>query len=324
MAATTATPPAQQLRAVSPFFTRYAWAVLAWNVVVVLWGAFVRATGSGAGCGSHWPLCNGEVTPRAPRIETIIEFTHRLTSGAALIGAVFLLVWAFRAFPRASRVRRAATLSLALLFAEALLGAGLVLFNYVAHDASLGRAVYLSLHLVNTQLLLAALTATAWFSRPAGLANEVRLPRLMIWTLPITLAVSVTGAIVALGDTLFPAASFTEGLRQDFSSNAHFLLRLRVLHPVLAIAAAIFILIACFATLRRCLRPSTQIAAGIGAALVVAQLCAGALNVALLAPVWMQITHLLLANLLWIALVIAVLDQDPRCAHRLFGQPQRR
>jgi heme a synthase len=308
MASAAATPPAQQLRAISPRFTQYAWAVLAWNVLVVLWGAFVRATGSGAGCGSHWPLCNGEVTPRAPRIETIIEFTHRLTSGVALIAAALLLAWAFRAFPRASRVRRAAALSLALLFAEALLGAGLVLFNYVTHDASLGRAVYLSLHLVDTQLLLAALAATAWFSRPPGPASDERIPRLMLWTLPITLLVSVTGVIVALGDTLFPAASFAEGLRQDFSSNAHFILRLRVLHPVLAVAAAIFILVACFATLRRSSRPSTQTAAGVAAALAAAQLCAGALNLALLAPVWMQIVHLLLANLLWIALVIGVLD----------------
>ena len=56
-------------------FTRFAWAVLAANLAVVAWGAFVRATGSGAGCGQHWPPCNGAVVPRSPTAETAIEFS---------------------------------------------------------------------------------------------------------------------------------------------------------------------------------------------------------------------------------------------------------
>src|SRR5260370_28805435 len=112
-------------------FTRAAWGVLAWNFVVVLWGAYVRASGSGAGCGSHWPLCNGEVVPRAPGIATIIEFTHRATSGVALIATIGLAVWSFFLFPRKHRVRRMAILGAIFLIVEALLGAGLVLFEYV-------------------------------------------------------------------------------------------------------------------------------------------------------------------------------------------------
>src|SRR5947209_20626321 len=81
-------------------FALYAWSVLAYNVLVILWGAFVRATGSGAGCGNHWPLCNGGVVPRGPTVQTVIEFTHRATSGVALISVVVLIVWAYRAFPR--------------------------------------------------------------------------------------------------------------------------------------------------------------------------------------------------------------------------------
>src|SRR5215472_11186489 len=147
---------------------RFAWGVLVYNVLVVLWGAYVRASGAGAGCGSHWPLCNGEVVPVAPRIETIIEFTHRLTSGLAVLAAVALVVWSFRALPRGHRARSTAAWSLVFLFVEALLGAGLVLFRYVAQDASAGRALYLSAHLTNTQLLLGMLAATAWFAgRPA-------------------------------------------------------------------------------------------------------------------------------------------------------------
>ena len=128
--------------------------MLGWNVLVVLWGAYVRASGSGAGCGSHWPLCNGEVLPVAPRIETIIEFTHRMMSGVALVGVVVLWLWSRATFARGSRVRYMALASFAFLIAEALLGAGLVLFNYVDKDASVGRAFYLSLHLTNTLLLL--------------------------------------------------------------------------------------------------------------------------------------------------------------------------
>jgi len=148
-------------------FSRFAWGVLAWNLFVVLWGAFVRASGSGAGCGSHWPLCNGEVVPQAPQLQTIIEFTHRATSGIALIATVVLALWSAVRFPKGHRVRKVAMLSLICLIMEALLGAGLVLFGFVGKDASPGRAVYLSLHLANTPILLAMLALTAWFSRDA-------------------------------------------------------------------------------------------------------------------------------------------------------------
>ena len=117
-------------------FAKFAWGVLVYNLLVILWGAYVRATGSGAGCGSHWPLCNGEVIPRAPQIETIIEFTHRLMSGLSLLLVILLLIWAFRAYPRGSIVRKGAVLCMVFIITEALVGAGLVLFEWVAHDAS--------------------------------------------------------------------------------------------------------------------------------------------------------------------------------------------
>ena len=78
-------------------FARYGWGVLAFNLLVILWGAYVRASGSGAGCGAHWPLCNGEVIPRAPSVATLIEYSHRLTSGLALLGVLALLAWTWRA-----------------------------------------------------------------------------------------------------------------------------------------------------------------------------------------------------------------------------------
>lgn len=286
--------------------------MLGWNILVILWGAYVRASGSGAGCGSHWPLCNGEVVPVAPRIETIIEFTHRMMSGVALVGVVVLWLWSRASFVRASRVRTMALASFVFLIAEALLGAGLVLFNYVDKDASAGRALYLSLHLVNTLLLLGALVLTAWYSRDDAATSSGRRSSLVVAALPIAALVSVTGAIAALGDTLYPATSLAQGFHQDFSGAASFLLRLRVLHPVFAVVAAACFVAMAIVVLRSKPGPvGGKLAVGV-IILSLAQLCAGALNLLLLAPVWMQIAHLLLADLVWIALVLLAVEFQPR------------
>lgn len=303
-----ADPPARQSSpAACRRFSQAAWGVLAYNMLVVLWGAFVRATGSGAGCGDRWPLCNGVIVPRAPRIETVIEFTHRATSGLALLGVGALCLWAFRLFPRGHRARTCAALSVVFLFAEALLGAGLVLFQYVEHNASAGRAAYLSAHLMNTQILLAMLTLTAWFgSSPASRAWR-GAPKLVVAALPAALLVAVSGALAALGDTLYPAASVASGMRQEFSQTAGALLRLRVVHPVLAIAGAAILLLGAAAAIRSGRMRAVR-TGNIAAGLVFLQLAAGAANMALLAPVWMQILHLLVANLLWVALVAMTLE----------------
>ena len=199
--------------------------------------------------------------------------------------------------------------SLVFLITEALLGAGLVLFNYVDKDQSVGRAFYLSLHLVNTLLLLGALVLTAWFSRGGARSTSAR-SSLVIAALPIAMLVSVTGAIAALGDTLFPATSLAQGFHQDFSGAANFLLRLRVLHPTFAILAAAYFVAASIVVLRA---GQSRLAICV-LILALAQLCAGAINLLLLAPVWMQITHLLLADLVWIGLVLLAVEAQPRFA----------
>ncbi|MBA2341515.1 MAG: COX15/CtaA family protein [Pyrinomonadaceae bacterium] len=273
-----------------------------------MWGAFVRATGSGAGCGSHWPLCNGEIIPRAPQIETLIELTHRATSGIALVMLIALVVWARRRFPAKHLVRRAAYASAVFMVLEALIGAGLVLFELVAHNASIARAVYLSIHLVNTFLLVAALTLVAWWATAESGKWKGEGRKGMTWMFAAclvgTLVLGVSGAIAALGDTLFPARSLAHGLEQDFAPAAHFLLRLRIFHPAIAIAVGAGLIAA--ATIAARARPQiwTRRFAQMLTGLVLFQLAFGALNVWLLAPIGMQLVHLLLADLLWITLVM--------------------
>ena len=303
-AAPAAAPPSQRR------FARYAWYVLGFNILVVLWGAYVRATGSGAGCGSHWPLCNGQVMPRAPVLATIIEFTHRLTSGLALIAVLVMLWWAFRAFPRRHPARSGAVLATVFILSEALIGAGLVLFDHVAKNASMARAWSLSAHLVNTLTLLGCITLTAWW---AGGGGRLRVRGRDGWTAvgaaALLVVLGISGALAALGDTLFPAASLREGLRQDFSPAAHFFVRLRILHPFLAAAAGACLLL--YGT-TAALRAKSAVIARLGwlvAALVTVQLLAGMVNVLLLAPVWMQLVHLLLADALWVALALLGAEQ---------------
>lgn len=285
----------------------YAWGVLCFNIVVVLWGALVRATGSGAGCGSHWPLCNGEVIPPSPQIETIIEFSHRLSSGLALIFVIGLFIWSWKIYPKHHHVRLGASLSLLFIITEALVGAALVLFKWVAQDASIGRVISIAVHLVNTFLLLASITLTAWWAsgaNPIQLKGAQRNSLMMFVGLAGVLLIGVTGAITALGDTLFPAASLAEGLRQDFSETAHFLIRLRIWHPVIATLVGFYIgMISLWLWNSREGNWTRRFSAALGI-LFILQLSAGLLNVFLLAPVWMQLVHLLLADLVWITLVL--------------------
>lgn len=287
------------------WFARYAWFVLVFNLLVVLWGAYVRATGSGAGCGSHWPLCNGQVVPRAPAAATAIEFTHRVTSGLDLVLVAGMLVWAFRSYPPLHMVRRGAVLTCVFLVLEALLGAGLVLLDHVARNQSVTRAYSLSLHLINTLTLIAFLTLTAyWASGGAPVRTRGRRFSLSAFSLLLMIMMGVSGAIAALGDTLFPARSLAEGWSADITGSAHIFVRLRLAHPFIAVAGGVWLL---YYTVSVGTRHGDSLTGKIGwtaATLVMAQLLAGTMNVLLLAPVWMQIVHLLLADLLWISLVL--------------------
>jgi cytochrome c oxidase assembly protein subunit 15 len=267
---------------------RFAWGVLAYNVAVIVWGSAVRATGSGAGCGDHWPLCNGTLVQHHPAVATMIEFAHRATSGVDLLCVLALIVWTFAATPRRHLARACAVAVLILTLNEALLGALLVLLGHTAGDTSPSRAVYLGLHLTNTLLLLAALALTAHFlSR--GTAS---------------LRGSVIGSLAALGDTLYPAHSLAAALEQDFSSGSSWLLRIRWMHPAISLIAGLFIVWLVVRTWRRPGPTSARPLALAVILLLVLQYLLGVADLAFLTPTGLQMAHLLGADLLWIALVI--------------------
>jgi cytochrome c oxidase assembly protein subunit 15 len=286
---------------------RFARLVLGWNVAVILWGAFVRATGSGAGCGAHWPLCNGEVVPRAPALDTMVEFTHRATSGVALLLVFALALWVFRDRPKGHPARRAAAASVFFILTEAAVGAGLVLFHLVGANDSVARALFMAGHLANTFVLLACLTLTAHWCATDDPVRREAVSRFG-WPFAIgaiaLVGVGKSGAVAALGDTLYPAQSILGGLAQDVSPTAHFLVQLRVAHPILALAGVLLVAFAASRILQATADARARRAAWAVSSLALLQLALGLLNVVLLAPVWLQIVHLLLADVLWIAFVL--------------------
>jgi heme A synthase len=286
---------------------RFAWGLLAYQVGVIAWGAYVRATGSGAGCGQHWPLCRGEVVPTSPSAATLIELSHRVSSGIAFLLTLALLAWAVRAYPTGHRVRLGAGAMAILMTSEAAIGAGLVLLKLVAHDASLQRAAGTSLHLINTFLLLAATSVTAWWASggpPVTLRGRGIVPLVLALSLFATLLVATSGALTALGDTLFPSASVATGLAQDMASGAPAYVRLRAIHPLVAVATAALVLATM--TFVRSVRAarSVQVLSRAAGLLAVAQVAVGLLDITMLAPTGMQLVHLVLADLVWIALVL--------------------
>ncbi|GAA5514539.1 heme A synthase [Deinococcus carri] len=288
---------------------RLAWAALVYNVLVILWGAVVRLTGAGAGCGDHWPLCNGVVVPQSPQLHTVIEFSHRLTSGASGLLALGLIALAFRTAPRGHPARLGAVLTFVLILAEGLVGGAQVLLGLTADSTDPARGFVQGVHLANTFLLLGALLLTAlWASgRPVlRLRGQGRTLGLLALGLGLTLLLGMAGAVTALGDLLFAPAPGTplDTVWRDYGSTATLIENLRVIHPMLAILTSVY-LVWLVGALRR-LRPSPGVTrwGGVLLGLIGAQVLAGFVNVALHAPAWMQLTHLLLACLMWLGMVL--------------------
>lgn len=294
-------------------------------LAVIAWGAFVRASGSGAGCGSHWPLCNGQVLPLNSGTKTLIEFTHRITSGVSLILCVALGWSTFRRTPRRSWTRKAGVAAVVLILTEALLGAGLVLLELVEENRSLLRTLSLGIHLLNTFLLIGSVVLVVrWFKQESSAKLQMRpwAPHLGLFTLSTLgtlgiFALGASGAMTALGDTLFPATTVAEGLRQDLSPTSHFLIKLRIIHPLIAVAVTSYLLGFSLFLKRRFEQTTPEIAffAMLLAGTLVSQLLLGVMNILLLAPTAIQLGHLLLADcvwLLWVQLLAAVWVQPEK------------
>jgi heme A synthase len=277
--------------------SRFAWSVLIFNLGVILLGALVRSTGSGAGCGRSWPVCQGEVLPTLEGA-TAIEFIHRAASGISLILVASLTIWVWRKVPAGEPARKGAVIAVASILGEALIGAMIVLAEWVADDTSVARVVAVPLHLVNTLLLLASLALTAFWlagGRPLSPQAHSRTWRWVALGGSALVVLAATGAVTALADTLFPETGGVVG-----SGESHFLTDLRIIHPILAVTAA---------TIGWILsgRSSEGRRSAAGQALPVLvglMLVSGSLNILLGVPIWLQLLHLFLADMLWITFVL--------------------
>ncbi len=314
----TAALPVESKSLPSPALRRFAWGVLAYFIAVILWGTLVRATGSGAGCGDHWPLCNGTVLQHSASVNTLIEFTHRITSALSLFAVVGLVVWTFRGTPRGHLARAAAVASVVFTLIEGALGALLVKLGYTAQSQSPNRPAFLALHLTNTLLLLAVITLAAHLlGRTKGyMRGAIRLvaPFGAVVGVVVVMIVGVTGSLAALGDTLFPATSLGLALAQDFSATSGWLVRWRWTHPTIAFLASIVLLWLLVRAARNSKHWDNRgLAAGV-MLLLAAVYVLGLLDVILLAPLWVQVTHLLAADTLWASLVVltARLTLEPK------------
>ncbi len=269
-----------------------AWKILlVYTFFVIVWGAFVRASGSGDGCGAHWPSCHGDYLLDKASTKTLIEYTHRATSG--LFG-VFVFILSMMTMLSKSFSKTAKSFAFGVLFftiVEALIGAKLVLSELVGDNSSFSRAVVMILHLTNTLFLVACNAGVIFFyEKSLRIKNTVHLKK---W-FPVFILFFLTGAsgaLAALGDTLYPSESLMEGFAMDIDPNSPWLIKVRSLHPLFAF------------TLTGLIIWFTEPAKRFGLSLIafgVATLIVGLINLALLAPLPLQLAHLTTALSYWV------------------------
>ena len=277
-------------------------------LAVIIFGAYVRASGSGAGCGSHWPLCNGEVLPSSPQVQTIIEFTHRVTSGLTLPFALMVYLLIRKSTAQLTWARSFSLLTIAFLLIEGLLGAGLVRYEHVAENKSTYRALSMSLHLINTFALMACAIATSYFIQPlktSGQTIYINFIRPYLWLMgTCILLIGLSGAITALGDTLFPVRSPGEALTRGLTSSEHLFVKLRIYHPFIAMFCGALIIHICRKLAR--FGGAVQSFSQLLTCFILIQFFIGFMNVKLFAPTWLQLIHLLFAQFIWMTFILIV------------------
>lgn len=290
-------------------FARYSLFTLVYNLAVILWGVFLRASKSGDGCGKYWLTCHGEVIPSAPAFSTVIEFSHRITTAIAGFVVLGLFIWAFRKFPKGDAVRKAVTWTSAFILMEVAIGAVIVLTGNTAGNDSPERPFVMAAHLMITFGLLASLTLCSWFAvgRPRFNLDVDRRYLVVIGALILGLvAVGISGSVAALSNLLYaPSTSLAEGIRQDFSSDSPLLIQLRGYHPLMSTAFGVILIVAMKWFRKQA--PSNGVVRRMTVAipiLVLVQFVSGFVTIVTHAPILMQLLHLFLADVLWISFVI--------------------
>lgn len=265
---------------------------MAWGIAVILWGAWVRISGSGAGCGEHWPLCQGSVIPSSTSSATWVEFTHR--SSTAIFGLLVIgLVWrVFVDFPKKSLARSLAIYVLLFTTLEALIGAKLVLLSLVGTNESVWRAVIMAVHLLNTLLLLGSATLLAQVLR-LGVSKLLFPTQFILGAIAFGL-LAATGSIAALSNTLYPSTSLSEGLARDLSAEGTIIFQLRILHPLFALLLVAVVWLVANRVQNNPYRFK---------AVLVFALCFGVSTLVMLSPVWMKIVHLLITDCVWVLFI---------------------
>ena len=284
-----------------PSTVALAWTALLANVVVILQGAVVRATGSGDGCGRSWPDCNGAVVPLGHGVETLVEFSHRLLTTVVLALGIWLVVRAWRLRRDRPGLLAFALLAFAFLLVEAGLGAATVLLGLTGDTVSTGRGVMVATHMVNSLLFVGALTGTVVYARDDAPGWPLRLGRQA--PLAVTLGLGLVGMLVlifsggiaAMGNTMFPSEGLAQGVAADFDPASHPLIRLRILHPLIAVVVGVYLFLSLGLGWWLKPVPAARRLARALFGVYVAQLVVGTVNFALLAPIAVQLLHLLLA-----------------------------
>lgn len=280
-------------------YSNWVLALIIYSLFVFLWGAWVRISGSGDGCGEHWPFCHGELIPDSYAVKVWIENFHRISTKIYGFFVIGLVILGFRRSEKGHAVRKGILWTLFFTLTEGAIGAVLVIKGFVANDDSPERAVIIALHLMNTFFLMSSLFYT-WFVSRHDLSNlKISFTKnIMLLKASWLLVLGGTGAIAALSTTLFPSESLLSGLASDFAADGHFLERLRVLHPILAVGFVVYALAQWNRDLSH--NPVAEKWRNWFLISVVAGFFVGLVTLALLSPTWLKLTHLMTAHVLWL------------------------
>ena len=277
------------------FFKKYSLFALVFTLLTIFWGAWVRLSFSGDGCGNSWPLCENQIFPE--NIKALIEWLHRLSSGLSFVFILVLAVMAFKIYPKSHGARVFSLTSLVLILIEALIGALLVLTGLVGANQETVRVLVLAIHSVNSLLLMGALSLcykmSLWEKRGEKITENLKLEKPLIYFVLLFPLLALTGNIASLAGQLFPSLSLSSALILDLLPSSHISLKIRPFHPLLAISFLLGLGFFAFSN-KSLLAPVLA---------VLGMVLFGFATLIFLSPLWMKLTHLVLAYSLWIFLL---------------------